>query len=580
MRKNMLLGWGIVLIGVFLCTTVSSADELSRIQQAIREQGLEWTAGETPLMNLSPAERKLRLGLRPAGPAAAGVTLAPESLQAIQLPSKLDWRSNGGDYVTSVKDQGSCGSCWAFATAAALESHVLITNHLPDKDLDLSEQVMVSCCLECSEWLGGCQGGWLHISSEFARTKGLPLESCYKYSGSDGSCSRACGNWQGSAYKMADWNWITPPERPSNVQALKNALYQYGPILVAMGVYDDFFSYKNGIYSRGFGYFAGYHAVLIVGYDDSAGIFIVKNSWGTSWGWMGYFNIAYSMVTDCKGDPSDPNNTNPGVCLGFEAIAYSNTPFEGKVTHVNAANYSGLELAGDSIASGFGKALATTTEAASTIPLPTVLGGTTVKVTDIKKVSRMAPLFFVSPGQVNYQIPPGTAPGMAEVAVTSGNGTVSSGTPQIAARVNSDYDVLGPAAAPGLFSQNATGQGVAAANVLRVKADGSQSYEPAASYDSTSGKWVPVPIDLGPATDQVFLILYGTGIRYVTKTSAAKATIGGVSSEVTFAGAQGGFVGLDQVNIKLPQTLIGKGEVDVALTTDSKPANIVKISIR
>jgi uncharacterized protein (TIGR03437 family) len=457
----------------------------------------------------------------------------------------------------------------------------MIQSKTPGAELSLSDQVMVSCCLECSEWLGGCNGGYIHIAAEFARAKGLPKESCYKYTGSDGSCGKACANWQAQAYKIGDWNWVTEPEKPSNPEALKAALVQYGPLMVAFAVYDDFFSYKNGIYSRSVGsYLAGYHAVMIVGYDDKARAFIVKNSWGTSWGWMGYFNISYDMVSDCHGDLTDPNNSSPGVCFGYESIAYSATPFPGKATSVSAANYLGLELARDSICSAFGSSLATRTETATTLPLPTTLGGTTVKVTDAQKKSQMAPLFFVSPGQVNYHLPASTAPGMAFVAVTGGDGTVSRGTIQVAERVNSNGNVLGPSVAPGLFSANADGKGAAAANVLRVKGDGTQTYEPVAQYDPAQQKWVPLPIDLGPETDKVYLILYGTGIRNLSSASAAKVTVGGISSTVTYAGTQGGYVGLDQVNVLLPRTLKGKGEVDVALTVDNKPANAVKVNVR
>jgi len=133
---------------------------------------------------------------------------------------------------------------------------------------------------------------------------------------------------------------------------------------------------------------------------------------------------------------------------------------------------------------------------------------------------------------------------------------------------------------PGIFSAASSGQGVAAGSVLRVKGDGTQSFEEIARFDAGQNKFVSIPIDLGPATDQVFLILFGTGIRSRSALSAVTAGIGGTSSEVLYAGAQGGFVGLDQVNLRLARTLIGRGEVDVALSVDGAAANTVRVNIR
>ena len=89
-----------------------------------------------------------------------------------------------------------------------------------------------------------------------------------------------------------------------------------------------------------------------------------------------------------------------------------------------------------------------------------------------------------------------------------------------------------------------------------------------------------MPIDLGPTTDQVYLVLFGTGLRFRTALSTVKATIGGVNAEVVYAGVQPDFVGLDQVNISLPRTLIGRGEVDVVLTVEGQVANTARVNIR
>ncbi|MCI0525676.1 MAG: hypothetical protein L0Y75_10475, partial [Acidobacteria bacterium] len=129
-------------------------------------------------------------------------------------------------------------------------------------------------------------------------------------------------------------------------------------------------------------------------------------------------------------------------------------------------------------------------------------------------------------------------------------------------------------------SADASGSGLAAATALRIKADGSQQFEPVARFDAAQNKFVAVPIDLGSETDQVFLILFGTGLRLRSALSAVTVAIGDVDCQVTFAGAQSSFVGLDQVNARLSRSLIGRGEVDVVLTVDGKPANTIKVSIK
>ena len=134
--------------------------------------------------------------------------------------------------------------------------------------------------------------------------------------------------------------------------------------------------------------------------------------------------------------------------------------------------------------------------------------------------------------------------------------------------------------APALFTANYGVGGVAAALAFRLKGNGAQSYEPVAAFDSVLERFVPVPIDLGPATDQVFLVLFGTGIRFRSSLGSVSATIGGLSSEVLAAQAVMGFVGLDQVNIRMSRALIGRGEVDVKLSVDGRAANTVQVKIR
>ncbi|MEP7342174.1 MAG: SBBP repeat-containing protein [Acidobacteriota bacterium] len=238
------------------------------------------------------------------------------------------------------------------------------------------------------------------------------------------------------------------------------------------------------------------------------------------------------------------------------------------VISVSAASFAGGSLSGESIVAAFGSKLATGIQVATSNPLPTTLAGTTVMVKDASGNDRPAPLFFVSPTQINFLVPSGTGSGTATITITSGDSSISSAS----ARIEN--------VAPGLFTADASGRGVGAAVVLRVKADGSQSYEPVAQFDPAQSKVVPVPIDLGPEGDQVFLIAYGTGIRYRSSLSGVSLKLGGTDAPVLFAGAQGDFFGLDQVNVRLPRSLAGRGVVDLVLTADGKSANTVQVRIK
>ena len=269
--------------------------EIYETNRMIEETGARWVAGETSLSGLSTEEKMRLLGSMPPPITGDEEVLSPYySLGA--LPSSLDWRSHGGNFVTPVRNQSSCGSCWAFATTAALESATLIHNNTPGSDVNLSEQVMVSCGASGSNDAGGCGGGYVSYASDHIRNTGLPLETCYPYTNppNDGNCSSACANWQSNAYKIASWSWVatTAP----TVEGIKNALSEHGPLVTTLRVYEDFYDYTEGVYSYVSGGYLGGHAVLLVGYNDNEQCFIVKNSWGTWWGEDGYFKIAYSEI--------------------------------------------------------------------------------------------------------------------------------------------------------------------------------------------------------------------------------------------------------------------------------------------
>ncbi len=179
------------------------------------------------------------------------------------FPTDWDWRDKQGqNWVTSIKDQGSCGSCWAFSSTAAVEANVNLyfNQHL---DLDLSEQDLVSCSSA-----GDCSGGDPGLALAYYRDTGVTIESCFPYSSTNNDCSNKCANYQNSIVKVdnKDWsNW------PYNETWIKYNIIKKGVLSSGIGPWD--------------------HTMALVGWNndiDNQPRWIWKNSWGDDWGNYGY----------------------------------------------------------------------------------------------------------------------------------------------------------------------------------------------------------------------------------------------------------------------------------------------------
>ena len=212
-----------------------------------------------------------------------------------------------------------------------------------------------------------------------------------------------------------------------------------------------------------------------------------------------------------------------------------------------------------------GPDFATVTLHAPSVPLPTSMGGVSATITDASGTSRNLSLLDVTPRQLNVVISEATQVGTATVTVNGSDGTVHSGTVTIAA------------VAPGLFSAAANGTGLAVGQAWNVRADGSYTITDLCRWDSTQGQFVGIPINMGADTDTTLVVLYGTGLRGRTNLANVSANVGGQTAGVDYAGQQGTFVGLDQVNLNLPRSLRGQGTVSISLTVDGKTANALNI---
>ncbi|XP_054160663.1 dipeptidyl peptidase 1-like [Oppia nitens] len=222
---------------------------------------------------------------------------------ASQLPDEFDWRNvSGVNYVSPVRNQGGCGSCFAFASVHMIESRLRrLTNNT--EQVVLSPQDIVSC----SEYSQGCDGGFPYLTAgKYAQDFGLTLEANYPYEGRTTKCTP---KKQGNRYYTALYNYIGGFYGGTNEERMLVSLVNNGPFAIGFMVHGDFQSYHSGIYrhthvthdetaaqlARFNPFVETNHAVTVVGYgkDQSSGLkyWTVKNSWGASWGEHGYFRI-------------------------------------------------------------------------------------------------------------------------------------------------------------------------------------------------------------------------------------------------------------------------------------------------
>ncbi len=195
-----------------------------------------------------------------------------------ELPKKFTWQ----DKATPIKNQGNCGSCWAFSAQATIADVMALHGK---GSLDLSEQFMVACDKESS----GCSGGWYHSAFDLVKRAGNVIEKDYPYKAANSSCPSQLPKIQKIvAFKELSTGVAHP-------DTIKQAIYTYGPVSVAVSASGDFMNYSSGIYNSGASGGQINHAVNIVGWDDTVkpGHWIMRNSWGTGWGEKGYMRIAY-----------------------------------------------------------------------------------------------------------------------------------------------------------------------------------------------------------------------------------------------------------------------------------------------
>jgi len=245
-------------------------------------QGLSWEMAVNQFADMSPAEWKAWVGSFPL-PSQTGSKGVPQLFTGFgAIPDSLEWGDKKA--VASVKDQGQCGSCWAFATAGALESWWFIKNGFTGTIADLSAQQLVDCSKDTCY---GCQGGWPYKALEYVESKGLCSWGSYPYTARDGQCKDTSCTPVIPAGALK--SYLNVSGEAGILQALQD-----GPVSVLVEADTSAFQfYHSGVLDNPACGDQIDHAIVATGYGTLSGknYWNVKNSWGVGWGDKGYIKI-------------------------------------------------------------------------------------------------------------------------------------------------------------------------------------------------------------------------------------------------------------------------------------------------
>jgi uncharacterized protein (TIGR03437 family) len=234
---------------------------------------------------------------------------------------------------------------------------------------------------------------------------------------------------------------------------------------------------------------------------------------------------------------------------------------------VNAASYVGLAATPGYLGTLFGASLAPTTEVATTRPLPTTLAGTSLMLVDSTGQQIPLSLYFVSPEQINFAVPESAKAGPATLRISSG------------ATITEASVMINPVQ-PGLFSASQKGLGPGIGNVLHVNADQSSFYTTLSQCTGSDlDTCANVPVQFSSPDEKIFLSLYGTGFRGRSSLDGVVVTVNGISLPVLYAGPQPTYPGMDQLNVELPYSLRGLGEVVLKTLIDGQVANEISVLV-
>jgi cathepsin B len=284
---------------LLICSALVAADH-HHTDKLITREGLEQLRSiakfdvldyeEHPFKDMTLDEVKSRLGCH----IMDDIKLKPVFYGQVnkQLPESFDARTKWNTCIHPIRDQGNCGSCWAFAASEVLTDRFCIVSS-GKIDIVLSPQDLVSC----DDRDTGCKGGYVFKSWDYLKDTGIVSDECLPYTsgkGDSGTCpfnsgEHRCTKGEFKKYKASGHKHL------DTIEGAKENLFKHGPIEAAFIMYDDLLSYKGGVYRRTSEKRLGGHLVKIIGWgkDDVGEYWLVANSWGTKWGENGTFRIGF-----------------------------------------------------------------------------------------------------------------------------------------------------------------------------------------------------------------------------------------------------------------------------------------------
>jgi len=290
----------------------TSDESLDAVREKIRHNGYQFTVGHNWVVDMPPEMKREFFSRGRRRAAALESALASADIGPLAdhlgepLPASFDWRAHEGrSYIGPIRDQGNCGSCYAFAACAAAEGTYNWAKGLFDAAcVDFSESFIIWCLgglEEYEENFYGCDGAdYSYSELEALVEEGVCLESAYPYTIVEPA---SCTHWNDPRTQFTTWQRVPC----GDIEAIKTAIMTYGPVDAAvLADQTAFMGYSGGIYEDALTDCPGVpceytetdHCIALVGWDDSGdpeknGYWILRNSWGTTWGESGYMRIKY-----------------------------------------------------------------------------------------------------------------------------------------------------------------------------------------------------------------------------------------------------------------------------------------------
>ena len=274
--------WILVILVIMPFTMASIHPVNHDLVQNIKESTQQWIPMEpedNPFYFVPIEQIKAMMGTK------LRVMDIPDEDPTADIPTNFDARDQWSSKIHTIRNQGQCGSCWAFGATEALSDRYAIAG----EDVILSPQHLVSCDYGNL----GCNGGWLDSAWEFMQVTGVVTDACFPYTsgstGQDGQCFTSCqdgSTW--TTYHSGSYTF------GASVTDTQTAIMTNGPVEAAFTVYEDFMNYKSGVYHHTSGSVLGGHAIKAIGWgttDEGVDYWIMANSWGTTWGDNGFFKI-------------------------------------------------------------------------------------------------------------------------------------------------------------------------------------------------------------------------------------------------------------------------------------------------